>query len=137
MFQCRTCEHTMTSESRKFPKEFLSDDFFSFLSKEPNDYTMVESYHIRLFNDWCKTNNYCNLCTIENIVYYNIFEGVQKDDDFVPNCPNCDNYYYEEFERAKKKAAENQALYAMGFKPKSMPMLTPIDDIHDMWMEYA
>lgn len=137
MFTCRMCEHTMTSKSPKVPHEFLSDNFFSFLGKQHNEYTMVESYHCGLFNNWCKTNNYCYLCTIENIVHYNVFEGVVMDDDFVPNCPNCDKYYYEEFERAQKKAAESQALYAMGFKPKSKPLLTPIDDIYDAWMEYA
>ena len=127
----------MTSDSPKFLQESLTEDFFSFLDKKDKDYTMVESYNVRIFNDWCKLGNYCKTCTVENIIYNRVCEGVQCDDDFVPNCPNCDKYYYEEFEHAKKKAAENQALYAMGFKPKSKPILMPIDDIHDAWMEYA
>lgn len=132
VFKCRTCEHSMTYNSQNFPKEFLINDFFSFVYKQSKDYTMVESYHARIFNNWCKTGNYCKPCTIENILNYSIFEGVEMDDDIIPNCPNCDSYYYKEFEHAKKRAAEIQALYAIGLKPKYKPTPMTIDNIHDI-----
>lgn len=81
------------------PNYFLHDDFFSFNAVPYNERNAQQLKNYILFKAWCKYNNYCMRCTLENIE-----EPVLMDEDIIPNCPYCDTYYYEECKEAQERA---------------------------------
>lgn len=88
---------TMTTLT--FPAMFTKKGFFSFYGKFPGDVTSRELKNFILFKGWCKHNNVCFDCTLATPL-----APVQMDEDMIPNCPNCDSYYYEEFKEAQQRA---------------------------------
>ena len=88
---------TMTTLT--FPSTFTKKGFFSFYGKLPHDVTSRELKNLLLFKGWCTHNNFCFDCTLNTP-----FVPVKMDEDMIPNCPNCDSYYYEEFKEAQLRA---------------------------------
>jgi NAD-dependent SIR2 family protein deacetylase len=82
-----------------FPAMFKKKGFFSFHGKSTFDLTSRELKNFILFKNWCKHNNCCFDCSLASQ-----YAPVKMDEDMIPNCPNCDSYYYEEFKEAQLRA---------------------------------